>query len=41
MRFNKAGIKTIRTVQATAEELAKELPRKFTTATDGISVRVR
>jgi hypothetical protein len=38
--FQEAGI-PIRTVQATAEEIARELPSKFTTITDGLSIIVR
>jgi hypothetical protein len=38
--FQQAGL-PIRTVPATAEEIASELPRKFTTINDGLSIIVR
>jgi len=39
--LQQAGVKAINAVWATAEELARELPKKFTTANDGLSVVVR
>jgi hypothetical protein len=38
--FQEAGI-PIRTVQATAEQIARELPSKFTTVTDGLTIVIR
>jgi hypothetical protein len=38
--FREAGV-LIRTVEATPQELARELRRKFTTDNDGASIRVR
>jgi RHS repeat-associated protein len=39
--LKEAGVKNVRAVWATAEEIAKELPRKLTTENMGESVRVR
>ncbi|HEX9985075.1 MAG TPA: RHS repeat-associated core domain-containing protein, partial [Thermoanaerobaculia bacterium] len=39
--FQQAGVKSIRVVWATAQELARELPKKLTTENDGVSAVVR